>query len=123
MVAQKYRFHGYNSLRFVYTNGKTLRSPQLTLKYVFNPKRQNYRVAVVVAKKVHKSAVVRNRIRRRIYEMIRIELDTTIQPIDFVFSVYQANVADMPARELRELVQKQLRCALRDVISASTSGA
>ena len=60
-----------NSLRVVYKYGQTARSQQLTMRYHLHEKRQTYRCAVVVSKKVEKSAVARNRIRRRIFEVIR----------------------------------------------------
>lgn len=71
MLANENRFHGPNSLRFVYRNGKTVHSHICKVKYVDNKRRQDPRFAIVVSKKVHKSAVGRNRIRRRFYEAIR----------------------------------------------------
>ena len=74
MISRKHRFHGYGSLRYVYQNGKTVRGPLASLKYVHNPRRDSYRFAIVVSKKVNKSAIVRNRIRRRLFAIIREEL-------------------------------------------------
>lgn len=74
MLSQKHRFHGYGSLKYVYKNGTSVRSSWITLKYVANTRRNHTRVSVVISKKVHKSAVGRNRIRRRVYEIIRAEI-------------------------------------------------
>ena len=74
MLQQCNRFHGHGSLKFVYKNGQAVRSSIATIKYVKNPYRNHSRFAVVVSKKVLKSAVRRNRIRRRVYEIIRLEL-------------------------------------------------
>ena len=74
MIPFKQRFHGHNSLRFVYKNGQAIRSRLITVKTIKNPHRKDSRVAVVISKKILKSAVRRNRIRRRIYEYIRVEL-------------------------------------------------
>ncbi len=71
MIAKAHRFHGYGSLNFVYKNGKTERGPLFAVKSILNPKRSEYRMAVVVSRKVNKSAVARNRIRRRLYEIVR----------------------------------------------------
>jgi ribonuclease P protein component len=60
MISRAHRFHGYNSLNFVYRNGQTVRGPLFAIKYTINPKRKSYRAAVVVSKKVNKSAVARN---------------------------------------------------------------
>lgn len=75
MISSLYRFHGHNSLRYVYTNGKAVRSQLMTVKTTTNNRRKNSRFSVVVSKKVIKGAVGRNRIRRRLYEYVRTHLD------------------------------------------------
>jgi ribonuclease P protein component len=87
MIARKHRFHGYGSLKYVYQNGKSVRGPLNVLKYAPNPKRTQYRLAVVVSKKVAKSAVTRNRIRRRIYETFRLALPVDTPAYDLVVTV------------------------------------
>ena len=54
MLAYKNRFHGHGSLRFVYANGKSIRSQKMVVKYTTNPKRVESRFSVVVSKKVLK---------------------------------------------------------------------
>jgi ribonuclease P protein component len=109
MITIRNRFHGHTSLNFAYKKGQTQRNPQLSLKYVRNDHRQDYRLAVVVSRKVDKSAVRRNRIRRRIYEIVR---SCDIQgPYDLVFTVFSGQLGMMEAVELRELVVGQLRRA------------
>jgi ribonuclease P protein component len=83
MLSVKLRFHGHGSLRFLYKNADAVRSRYITLKSIRNPRRKNSRFSIVVSKKVHKSAVGRNRIRRRLYEIIRHELPR----IDGVYDV------------------------------------
>lgn len=46
----------------------------MVMKVLENPHRTHSRFTVVVSKKIMKSAVRRNRVRRRIYEIIRQEL-------------------------------------------------
>jgi len=111
MLARTYRFHGYGSLRYVYTRGQSIRASFGVLKYATNPKRKTWRAAVVVSKKVHKSAVVRNRIRRRIYEILRTTIPKDGSSFDMVYVVYAAQVADMPADDLREAILAQLQKA------------
>jgi ribonuclease P protein component len=108
MLARKHRFHGYHSLDGVYRRGATVRGPVTMLRYLPNPKRSDYRCAVVVSKKVHKSAVTRNRIRRRIYEIVRTEFQPA-KPIDLVITVFDEAVADMPADTLQATLTKQLK--------------
>ncbi len=104
MLSQRHRFHGYNSLQPVYRQGKTVRGPQLSLKFAKRDPRRPYRVAVVVSRKVSKSAVVRNRIRRRIYESIR-RNDADIAPgTDLVFTVFSDETATMQSERLEAIV-------------------
>lgn len=111
MIAKAHRFHGLGSLRFAYTKGKTVRGQKMSLKYIENQRRQTYRASVVVAKKVHKSAVVRNRIRRRVYSIISTAEAGITKPYDLIISVYSDDVATMPAEELALIVESLLRQA------------
>lgn len=108
MLAFKYRFHGHGSLRYVYTHGQTVRSHLLSLKYSSHPKRKTPRVAVVISKKIIKGAVGRNRVRRRLYEIMRHELPNLHDNADVVLIVFSAEVRDMPAQQLKETVQHML---------------
>ncbi|MDB5186361.1 MAG: putative Ribonuclease [Candidatus Saccharibacteria bacterium] len=109
MITRSHRFHGHGSLRYVYQHGKTVRGPLCALKYAQNDRRNTYRLAIVVSKKVHKSAVVRNRIRRRLYEAFRLETATLTAPYDMVVTVFHEQIAEMPAEELRRMVHAQLK--------------
>jgi ribonuclease P protein component len=106
MLSVLHRFHGHGSLRYVYKNGTAIRSRLITVKYTANPRRKHSRFAVVVSKKVHKSAVGRNRIRRRIYEVIRAELPKFKSPHDVVILVFSSELISLPAQELQETVQQ-----------------
>jgi ribonuclease P protein component len=110
MLSRPHRFHGYGSLRYVYRVGQTVRGAQCSLKYAQNDRRKSYRVAVVVSKKVHKSAVVRNRIRRRIYEVVRQNI-VPDQPYDLVFTVFSDQVAEIPSDKLTQALLSQVRAA------------
>lgn len=111
MLTSANRFHGHNSLRYVYQKGKTVRGPLCALKYAPNNRRKTYRLAVVVSKKVHKSAVVRNRIRRRLYEAVRLESPKIQEPYDIVITVFNEQVANIPSQEITRLVHAQLKQA------------
>jgi ribonuclease P protein component len=111
MIGKAFRFHGHGSLRYVYTNGKTVRGPLCSLKYAVNPKRDSYRLAVVVSKKVSKSAVVRNRIRRRLYEAVRLQAPQLQQSVDMVISVFSDQLLELPADQVTRLVRAQLKQA------------
>lgn len=112
MLAQQHRFHGHGSLRYVYKYGETVRGRVISLKYTQNPRRKRSRISVVVSKKVLKSAVGRNRIRRRVYEVVREALphiDKT--PHDIAILVFSSEVLTMPHDELRALIHQQLQAA------------
>ena len=111
MIGRKNRFHGHGSLRYVYRNGQTVRGPLCALKFAVNEKRKDYRLAVVVSKKVSKSAVVRNRIRRRLYEAFRLESANFKLAHDMVLTVFSDQVATIPGPEVQKLVHAQLRQA------------
>ncbi len=111
MISRRHRFHGYGSLNHTYRRGTTVRSQWFVLRYAKNPRRTTYRAAVVVSRKVHKSAVVRNRIRRRLYALIREELGDSTPPYDLIFTVYSDRVASTPSAELRQALQELLQSA------------
>ena len=108
MISTRHRFHGYSSLKYVYRHGHTVRGPLFAIKSVENPKRKSYRLAVVVSKKVNKSAVARNRMRRRLYEGVRALESDINKPVDIVLSVYNDAVLDEPWAKLNKQLQKQL---------------
>lgn len=100
MLGRTNRFHGHNSVRRVYKQGKPVRSDLFSMHTNTNERVKTTKVAVVVSKKVHKSAVKRNRIRRRIYEQIRARLGSIQTPTEIVVTVYKPEVVDMPSHEL-----------------------
>lgn len=104
MIGQPYRFHGYGSLKFLYRKGATYRSRSVSLRVVVNPKRETSRVAVIVTKKVQKAAPRRNRIRRRVYEVVRTNWDHIKPGHDMLISVYDPQAGIAPYAELEKTV-------------------
>lgn len=100
MLAHNYRFHGHGSLKFVFKNGDTLRSKHLVLRISTNPRREQVRAAVVVSKKIYKAAVKRNRIRRRIYEVMRPLVAELPEAYDVAFIVVRPDVLVAPYADL-----------------------
>lgn len=111
MLSQIYRFHGHGSLRYVYKNGKSIRSRLFTIRFTRNHRRKVPRFSVVVSKKVAKSAVVRNRIRRRVYEIFRTHLPNITEVYDIVCIITTPEVATMQHQELTQAVADQLQQA------------
>jgi ribonuclease P protein component len=111
VISRTHRFLGPRSLKYVYQKGSTTRGPLFSVKAVTNPRRRSYRLAIVVSRKVHKSAVARNRVRRRLYEIVRqLEPDIT-QPYDIVITVFNGSLLDEPPKNLAQQVKKQLMAA------------
>ena len=94
MLRKKYRFHSRGGVRYVYQKGKTIRSPKVSLVFTVNT-RGFTRVAVVISKKVEKTAINRNRARRRIYEAIRLNFDKIPKGMDYVFVVFSKDIKKM----------------------------
>lgn len=103
MLNKKYRFHSRGGVRYVYKNGKTVRKTKMSL--VFAPNERNFtRISVVVSKKVMKTAIGRNRIRRRIYEALRKNFEYIPKKIDYIFVVFSKDLLTMPFNELEKLL-------------------
>ena len=84
----------------MYRHASAERSRLLTIKYVANRRRRMPRIAVVVSKKVHKSAVGRNRIRRRVYEILRQHVPYFTGVYDVALIITSSEVLTTPHDEL-----------------------
>ena len=65
----------------------------------------------MVSRKVHKSAVVRNRIRRRIYEIVRMQESRIAGSYDLIYTIYSDQLAEMPHEQLNETIVEKLEKA------------
>lgn len=110
MINRKHRFRGQKDIENVYRKGRPARAGFMGAKAVL-AKGKDYRLAVVVSRKVHKSAVVRNRIRRRLYEHFRLIRKEAGRPItqDIVLTVYDEKVAIIPHEELKRACEKLIK--------------
>ncbi len=104
MISADYRFHGHGSLNYLFRNGTTARNSRVLVRTVSNKRRQTSRVSVIVSKKVAKSAVVRNRIRRRVYEVIRAHWGDVTPQTDFAVTILSAEIAVLGAQEVDRTV-------------------
>jgi ribonuclease P protein component len=111
MLGSLFRFHGYGSLRYLYKQGRFVRGQNLSIRFAHNPRRQQSRLAVVVTRKVCKSAPKRNRIRRRIYEVMRTQWQHIPPAHDMVITIFEPRFYDMPHDELQQAVISALKRA------------
>ena len=108
MIPYINRFHGHNSLMYVYKNGQAVRSRSIVMRFIKNPHRKNSRIAVVVSKKVLKSAVRRNHVRRRVYEYIRNRLPYLNGVYDIVFIITSSELLNIPYENIIEQINQLL---------------
>ena len=111
MLKQRYRFHGYGSLKFLFHKGEMFRSRSVTLRVAANPRRTDSRVSVIVTKKVQKAAPRRNRIRRRVYEVVRTNWGHIKPGQDILISVYDPQAGVMPFADVERAVVGVLKQA------------
>lgn len=108
MLSYKNRFHGHGGLSYVYRHGRPVRNRLFTIKAVPNARRKHSRIAVVVSKKVHKRAVGRNRIRRRLYEQFRHQLPSINGTWDIVCIVSSSELREHPIVHIEQLLTDAL---------------
>lgn len=113
MLSSYLRFHGRRSVLRVLQKGKPSRGAYLQIK-TLKTYRDSYRVGVVVSKKVSKSAVVRNRIRRVIYEAVRKEKLLEGRKMDVLIFVHNVEIGSWP--------YERLVSELRDILSPAIQG-
>jgi ribonuclease P protein component len=109
MISARLRFHGHGSLRFLHKNANTYRSRYYAVKVIKNPHRKLSRLAAIVSKKTHKSAVGRNRIRRRTYEILRLEYPRIIGTYDIAVIVTSGEVLTADYAELTDSLRSLLQ--------------
>ena len=110
MISSRYRFHARGGVNFVYKNGQRAKGTLMSMVFVRPNKRKESRFGVVVSKKVLKSAVGRNRIRRRVYAVIESFRPRIKENIDVLIKVQKADVRDVDfailKAELEQLLKK-----------------
>ena len=111
MLSAKYRFHGHGALKYLFGHGTTYRLKTMSLRVASNQRRSVSRAAVVISKKVIKASPKRNRVRRRVYEVLRHNWDNIKPGQDIMLSVYDPGVLVMPHDELTAELKKALQQA------------
>lgn len=116
MLARRHRFFGFGSVKPVLKSGISVRQGFFTiraLKRRCDPEAScPSRAAVVVSRRAAKSAVVRNRIRRRVYARLGESWTDLATPVDVAVIVHDARLADWPSAQLSQALQQTLQAAL-----------
>jgi len=116
VIGKANRFHGHRSVSQI--RGEVVHGKLMSIRFTKN-KKQDFRLAVVVSKKVAPSAVLRNRIRRRIFELVRTENRLAGQPIDVIVYAKASAIAEVPKVELGREVSRLTKKALATVSAQS----
>nr|WP_237691053.1 ribonuclease P protein component [Paenibacillus caui] len=93
----------------VYRNGKSFANRQLVVYWSPRPEVEQFRLGVSVSKKVG-NAVVRNRMRRLIKEIVRLNKDKLNEHVDIIFIV-RKGALEMSYGDLQKSVLHALRKA------------
>ncbi len=92
----------------VFLGGKSVFGPQISLVYIKQNENQHSRFSFSVSKKVAKTAVLRNRIRRRGYVALAPLLSTETVPV-FGVLVVKKDISDLTIEQIRILLQDLLK--------------
>ena len=107
MLARTYRFRGKDALKPLFRRGQRQRGDNFQMRFMAT-QRKNNRFAVIVSKKVAKRAVVRNRIRRRIYTVLETYARST--PVhDVAIIVYDSDFTSIKRSELEQRIADALK--------------
>lgn len=117
MLQRKHRFRGFGSVKPVLKSGVSARQGLFTIRLQKRACQSDAppcpsRAAIVVSRRTAKSAVLRNRIRRRLYGELHRQWDSLTTPVDLAIIVHDARLADWPTTQLGEVLAQQLKAAL-----------
>ena len=105
MISKTHRFSGRGGISHVYRKGRTFRAPYTSIRFIDTNNPKGYHLSIVVSKKIDKRAVVRNRIRRRLYEEFRRQLKgKEALKKDMVVTVFAVQLATSQSEEITNIV-------------------
>lgn len=107
MLARKNRLAKQKDFKNIFTKGRSCHSPGLILRFLSNNS-ETSRFAFVVSLKVDKRAVVRNRLRRQLSEIIKQNLNGLKTGIDIVL-IAKAPLAEISYPELKKETEVLLK--------------
>lgn len=100
MVNKKNRLSRSDFSRF-FLLGKRIHTPYIQIIYTPSP---SFSVAVVVSKKVSKKAVVRNKIKRRVYEILRLYYKSYKKNGVYII-IIKPTIQNISFKDLKEHIQ------------------
>jgi ribonuclease P protein component len=109
VVEKKYRLAKREDFSKVYRYGKSSANHQFVLYYLAKPQQEHFRLGISVSKKIG-NAVVRNRMRRVIKEIIRLNGDHLTSRNDYIMIVRKP-ATEMDYQELEKSIKHVFRKA------------
>lgn len=106
MLPSKNRLHKNKEIKRVLRGGKSFFTLPLRLKFVKNQLSFS-RFAIIISNKVSKKATQRNRLKRQISEIIRLNLEKIRPGFDFVF-IINPKILELKPIQLKDMVLKTL---------------
>ncbi len=91
MLAKKFRLHKKNDFDSLIKSPNKFYSKSFVVKFIKNNKSFNS-FAVVVSKKISLRAVIRNKLRRQIFEIIRLNINTLTKGFNIVIFVKKGSL-------------------------------
>jgi ribonuclease P protein component len=104
MLASRHRFHGRKNVQALLRSSKRIKIDGLDLRFIIKTN-QPTRLAVVVSKKIFKSAVKRNRIRRRLFAMYARSLDKLPSGLQLIIFVRDPELLKVSSETIAKLVE------------------
>lgn len=109
MLPRAFRLRDKDCIDEVFRRGKALMGRTIILKFLPNQASAT-QIAVLVGKKISNKSTARNRIRRRLQELVRLEIDSLPHGIDLLVIARTLKLRDINfghlMEEFRELTQR-----------------
>lgn len=101
MLSREYKLKKDNDFKKVFEKGKFCRSGFIKIRFLKNDLEVT-RFGLVIGSKISKKAVFRNRIKRRLEEVIRLRLDQIKPSFDIVI-LFEPEVVDKNYKQIEEV--------------------
>lgn len=108
-MEKDYRLAKREDFNRVYRHGKSMANHQFVLYYLARPGQAQFRLGISASKKIG-NAVVRNRIRRVIKEIIRLNQQSIAEGYDYILIVRKPAV-DLSYKEVEKSIKHVFRKA------------
>ena len=116
MLAKKYRLAKKKDIENTAKKGKKAYSPILGIKFIKNDLSYN-RYAIIINKKVSNKATKRNRIKRIISEILRLNNKKVKTSFDFVVSAFPKIIKDDKVLSYQEIEKTLLNLLAKNKLS------